>query len=75
MEKKLTRLFDYQKFQGNARLAAIIGDVESRYARALSDDELELVNAAGDADGLLLDVVDWDPTTEREIPVVYDVEE
>ena len=47
MERKLFQAFDRQRFQQNARLASIIGDVESRYARALSDDDLELVNAAG----------------------------
>lgn len=47
--KKLTQAFDFQKFQQNPRLAAIIRDVESRYDRAaLSDDDLELVSAAGE---------------------------
>ena len=49
MERKLFQAFDRQRFQQNARLASIIGDVESRYARALSDDDLELVSAAGTA--------------------------
>ena len=47
MERKLFQAFDRQRFQQNARLASIIGDVESRYARALSDDDLEMVSAAG----------------------------
>lgn len=50
MDNKLSRLFDHQRFQQNPRLAKIIGDVEERYAGALSDDDLELVSAAGDAD-------------------------
>ena len=50
MERKLFQAFDRQRFQQNARLASIIGDVESRYARALSDDDLEMVSAAGTAD-------------------------
>lgn len=48
MEKTLKRLFDFQKFSENPRLAEIISDVESRYGNALSDDELEWVNAAGE---------------------------
>ena len=50
MERKLFQAFDRQRFQQNARLASIIGDVESRYARALSDDDLEMVSAAGTAE-------------------------
>ena len=50
MERKLFQAFDRQRFQQNARLASIIGDVESRYARALSDDDLEKVSAAGTAE-------------------------
>ena len=48
MEKKLRRLFDVQKFENHDKLSAIIGDVGSRYGRALSDDDLELVSAAGE---------------------------
>lgn len=47
MERKLFQAFDRQRFQQNARLASIISDVESRYARALTDDDLEMVSAAG----------------------------
>ena len=49
MEKKLSRLFDYQKFAGNSDLEDIIADVDSRYpkAQALSDDDLMNVAAAG----------------------------
>ena len=47
MERKLFQAFDRQRFQQNTRLAGIIGDVESRYARALTDDDLEMVSAAG----------------------------
>lgn len=47
--KKLARAFDFQRFQQNPRLAAITCEAESRYAKAaLSDDDLELVSAAGD---------------------------
>ena len=50
MERKLFQAFDRQRFQQNARLAGIISDVESRYARALADDDLEIVSAAGTAE-------------------------
>lgn len=44
----LEKLFDFQKFENNSRLAKLISETESRYAKALSDDELDMVNAAGD---------------------------
>ena len=49
MEKKLSRLFDFQKFAENSELADIIADVDSRYPKAqeLSDDDLFNVAAAG----------------------------
>ena len=47
MEKKLTAMFDYQRFENNSRLAKMIASTESRYAKALSDDELFEVSAAG----------------------------
>ena len=48
METKLQRLFDYQKFEGNSKLAALIADTESRCMQELSDDDLVMVNAAGE---------------------------
>jgi len=46
---KLSQVLDFQKFQQNPRLEAITRDVESRYEKtALSDDDLELVSAAGE---------------------------
>ena len=51
MEKALKRLFDYQRFADNKRIADMIADTESRYnAVPLSDDMLELVSAAGESD-------------------------
>lgn len=47
--KKLSQAFDFQKFQQNPKLAGIVRETEGRYAKAaLSDDDLELVSAAGD---------------------------
>ena len=48
MEAKLKSLFDYQRFEANGRLAALIADTESRYGCELFEDDLGLVNAAGD---------------------------
>lgn len=48
MEKKLKKLFDYQRFEKNERLEKLIRETESRYAKELSDDDLSLVNAAGE---------------------------
>lgn len=44
MEKKLKKLFDYQKFEGNERLAKL--EEEAEETRELSDEELEGVSAA-----------------------------
>ncbi len=48
---KLSRLFDYQRFERNARLQKIIDDTHRRVgARELTDDELDQVAAAGVTD-------------------------
>ena len=47
-EKKLKKLFDYQRFEKNEKLEKLIRETESRYAKELSDADLSLVNAAGD---------------------------
>ena len=57
MERKLFQAFDRQRFQQNARLASIIGDVESRYARAPSDDDLEMVSAAGNTEPVVEEIL------------------
>lgn len=46
--KKLTELFDYQRFERNKRLQALIDDTERRCLYSLSDDDLEWVSAAGE---------------------------
>lgn len=50
MEKRLRKLFDFQRFSGNTELNDVIREVEERYEignqpTLLSDDELR--NAAG----------------------------
>ncbi len=48
MEKKLSLLFDYQKFEQNPELQRVIDAVHARLSkRGLSDDEADLVAAAG----------------------------
>lgn len=47
VEQMLKRIFDYQRFSPNRCLSAIISEVENRY-RALDDEDLSLVTAAGD---------------------------
>lgn len=52
MEKELKKLFDYQRFEKNERLEKLIRETESRYATELSDDDLSLVNAAGEPENI-----------------------
>ncbi len=48
MENTLKCLFDFQRFERNAALEAVIGEVHGRYAaRELSLDEMDLIAAAG----------------------------
>lgn len=48
MEKKLSQLFDFQKFEGNRELKSVIDSVHARYSRiALDDDDVCSVAAAG----------------------------
>lgn len=48
MEKKLAKLFDYQKFEQNEGLSKLIKETDERQAKALTDEELEMVSAAGE---------------------------
>ena len=47
-QKRLTALFDYQRFERSKRLQALIEDTERRCLCSLSDDDLEWVSAAGE---------------------------
>jgi len=47
VEQKLKKLFDYQKFQRNSRLDAMLAAAEGRCAE-VDDEALEVVSAAGD---------------------------
>ena len=52
MGEKLQKLFDFQCFQQNSRLAAILDDVAKRDTNVLTDDDLAFVSAAGEANRL-----------------------
>ena len=49
MEKKLKNLFDYQSFENSPRLAKLISQAQAAGKRALSDDDVSFLNAAGTA--------------------------
>lgn len=46
MNQKLKELFEYQRFEKNAKLAALISETENRYKKELDDEDLFYVNAA-----------------------------
>ena len=48
MEEKLKQLFDFQRFERNPRLEQMMAETRERWGAELSDDDLELVNAAGE---------------------------
>ena len=48
MEKKLKKLFDYQRFEKNERLEKIINETENQYGEELTDYDLSLIDAAGE---------------------------
>lgn len=52
MERVLRDIFDYQRFSPNDRLESLIEDTRHRYGACimLSDDDMELLNAAGEPD-------------------------
>ncbi|MBO7663401.1 MAG: hypothetical protein J6U01_08515 [Clostridia bacterium] len=48
MERTMMRLFDFQRFERNSALQAVIDEVHARYTmNELGDEELFMVNAAG----------------------------
>ena len=48
VENKLRLLFEYQQFDANEKLSALIREAETEYERCLSDEELEGIFAAGE---------------------------
>jgi len=47
MEGKLRNMFEYQKFSHNSRIDSMANMAEERFNKALSEEELFLVSAAG----------------------------
>lgn len=47
MDEKLSKLFDYQRFEQNPRLKKLIDEAEASSERKLTDEELSEVAAAG----------------------------
>ena len=66
MERKLKQLFDYQKFQRNVQLGAMIAEVESRYENGISDENLAFVSAAGEISVRKEEVPGFFSVTSRE---------
>lgn len=64
MENTLKKLFEYQKFEKNSKLESLIAQAHSNYDRELSDDDLEMVAAAGEAAVL-------DKTDENDVPAEW----
>ena len=48
MNKKLTNLFDLQKFHKNKQLDELIAETHSRYNKEISEEDLSEISAAGD---------------------------
>lgn len=69
-DKKLKRLFDYQKFEGNSAMNFAIQSARSYInslgsgAVELSDSELDMVNAAGVTDSTPVKKDDQPPYSE-----------
>lgn len=53
MEKLLKSLFEFQRFEQNPRLSHLIAQTEDQHFRALDDDALWQVNAAGTSEEFL----------------------
>lgn len=46
MERKIKRIFDFQRFSANKKLEELISQTQNRYA-AISEENLGFINAAG----------------------------
>lgn len=70
-DKKLKRLFDYQKFEGNSAMNFAIQSARSYInslgsgAVELNDSELDMVNAAGIVDSAPVSKNDQPPSSEE----------
>ncbi len=68
-ERRLSGLFDRQRFFGNPALDALIAETESRCfgGRTLADEDLDLVSAAGESDPLWDDSIREEPDQRKNI--------
>ena len=68
MEELLKRLFDYQKFERNPALQRVLDETAAQYeARALSDDDVSGLFAAGDPDLKVPDPPEEEPRGHRRL--------
>jgi len=66
MEKRLSQLFDFQKYEDNAQLRNVIESVRARYqVRELDLGELKWVAAAGEPDARSKDLFRRSKTDDR----------
>lgn len=49
MEEKIAFLLDYQYFQKNHKIEEMLQELEGRYGKELTEENLSLVSAAGEA--------------------------
>lgn len=49
MEEKIAFLLDYQRFQKNHRIEEMLQELGGRYGEELTEENLSLVSAAGEA--------------------------
>lgn len=50
MDRLLNMLLEYQRFEKNPRIDGMLREAEDALERTLSDDELDFVSAAGEAE-------------------------
>lgn len=68
MEELLRRLFDYQKFARDPALQRVIDETAAQYeARALSDEDVSGLFAAGDPDSQVPDPSEGEPLGRRRL--------
>ncbi len=68
MEELLKRLFDYQKFERNPALQRVIDETAARYeSRALSDEDVSGLFAAGAPDSQVPDPSEGEPWGRRRL--------
>ena len=69
-ERRLTGLFDRQRFFQNPKLESLIAETERRClsVHALADEELDLVSAAGEVQKIKIVIADDTPDWERNGP-------